>query len=122
PIVRRFAFRINAIDIPKDERRVHKEPMPLLGGLAIFISVIISSLIFLPIDRTLFSIIIGGSIIIISGIIDDMKGLSPKKKVLFQLAAGLVLIIGDVKIDFITNLFSVNNTLFYLKWFSIPIT
>lgn len=51
-----------------------------------------------------------------------MKGLSPKKKMLFQLAAGLVLIIGDVKVDFITNPFSVNNTLFYLKWFSIPIT
>lgn len=122
PIIRRLAFKIDAIDIPKDERRVHKEPMPLLGGLAIFISVIVSSLIFLPIDKTLFSIIIGGSIIIVSGIIDDMKGLSPKKKMLFQLAAGLVLIIGDVKVDFITNPFSVNNTLFYLKWFSIPIT
>lgn len=122
PLVRRLAFKINAIDIPKDERRVHKEPMPLLGGLAIFISVVITSLIFLPIDKTLLSIIIGGSIIVFSGIIDDINGLSPKKKVLFQLAAGLVLIIGDIKIDFVTNPFSVNNTLFYLKWFSIPIT
>ena len=122
PIIRRLAFKIDAIDIPKDERRVHKKPIPLLGGLAIFISVIISSLIFLPIDKTLFSIIIGGSIIIVSGVIDDMKGLSPKKKILFQLAAGLVLIIGDVKVDFVTNPFSVNDTLIYLKWFSIPIT
>ncbi len=122
PIIRRLAFKIDAIDIPKDERRVHKEPMPLLGGLAIFISVIISSLIFLPIDKTLFSVIIGGSIIVVSGVIDDMKGLSPKKKILFQLAAGLVLVIGDVKVDFVTNPFSVNDTLIYLKWFSIPIT
>ena len=37
PVVRSLAFRIGAVDIPKDERRMHKEPIPRLGGLAIFI-------------------------------------------------------------------------------------
>lgn len=122
PVIRKLAFKVGAIDIPKDERRVHKEPMPLLGGLAIFISVVVSSFVFLPKDKSLLSIILGGSIIIISGVIDDILGLSPKKKVLFQLAAGIVLIIGDVKIDFVTNPFSMQDTLFYLKWLSVPVT
>lgn len=122
PLVRKFAFKIGAIDIPKDERRVHKEPMPLLGGLAIYIAVVITTLIFLPLDKTLISILVGGTIILISGVIDDMRGLSPKLKILFQLMAGLSLIAGDVKVDFITNPFTVNNVVIYLKWLSIPIT
>lgn len=122
PLVRKLAFKIGAIDIPKDERRVHKEPMPLLGGVAIYAGVVITCLMFIPIDKTLISILVGGTIILISGIIDDMKGLSPKLKILFQLLAGLSLIIGDVKVDFVTNPFTANNTVIYLKWLSIPIT
>ncbi len=122
PLVRKFAFKVSAIDIPKDERRVHKEPMPLLGGLAIYFAVVITSLIFIPLDKTLISVLVGGTIILISGIIDDMKGLSPKLKIIFQLLAGLTLIAGDVKVDFITNPFTVNNVVIYLNWLSIPIT
>lgn len=122
PLVRKFAFRIGAIDIPKDERRIHNKPMPLLGGIAIYASVIIACLLFLPINKTLVSILIGGTIILISGIIDDLKGLSPKLKIVFQLLAGLSLILGDVKVDFVTNPFTISNSIIYLKWLSIPIT
>lgn len=122
PLVRKLAFKIGAVDVPKDNRRVHKKPMPLIGGLAIYISMVIAALIFLPLDKTVLSIILGASLIIISGIIDDTKGLSPKLKLLFQLVAGLILILGDVKVDFVTNPFSKTNVLLYLKWFSIPVT
>ncbi len=122
PIVRKLAFKVGAIDIPKDDRRVHNKPMPLMGGVAIYIAIVVSALTLLPIDKSLISIIIGGTIILISGIIDDLKGLSPKMKIVFQLSAGLVLILGDVKVDFITNPFSSQSTLLYLKWLSIPIT
>ena len=122
PLVRKFAFKIGAIDIPKDDRRVHKEPMPLIGGLAIYFAVVITCLIFLPINKTLLSILVGGTIILISGLIDDLKGLSPKLKIVFQLLAGLCLVLGDVKVDFVTNPFTINNTLIYLNWLSIPIT
>ncbi|MEW8972580.1 MAG: MraY family glycosyltransferase [Tissierellaceae bacterium] len=122
PLVRRLAIKIGALDIPKDDRRVHNKPMPLIGGLAIYIAVIVASLLFLPIDKSLTSIIVGGTIIVCSGIIDDMKGMSPKVKLIFQILAGLILIFGDVKVDFITNPFSSNNILLDLKWFSIPIT
>lgn len=122
PLVRKLAFRIGAIDIPKDDRRVHKEPMPLIGGVAIYAAVMITSLVFLPIDKTLVSILLGGTVILISGVIDDIRGLGPKAKILFQLLAGIILIIGGVKIDFITNPFSVNNELVYLNILSIPAT
>ncbi len=122
PLVKILAAKVGAIDVPKDERRIHKKPMPLMGGLAIYIGVVVSSLIFLPMERTLISILLGATLILISGIVDDIKGMSPKLKLLFQMLAGLILIVGGVKVDFVTNPFSSNYVLLYLKWFSIPIT
>lgn len=122
PLVRKLAFKIGAVDIPKDNRRVHKEPMPLIGGLAIAIGVFVGILIFMPMDKTTISILLGGMVILIGGIIDDIKDLRPKYKMLIQLAAGIILVMGDVKIDFITNPFGSGSGIIYLKWLSIPIT
>lgn len=122
PIVRRLSIKVGAVDIPKDERRVHKEPMPLMGGVAIYLAVAIVMLVFLPLNETTFSILLGGTIIVISGILDDLKELSPKAKFTFQIVAGLVLILGDVKVDFITNPFSRDSSLIHLSWLSVPIT
>lgn len=122
PLVKKLAFKIGAVDIPKDDRRIHKKPMPLMGGVAIYIGVVLSSFLFVPIDKTLIATLIGGTIILISGIIDDIKGMSPRLKVLFQLAAGICLILGDVKVDFLTNPFSSANEVVYLNYLSIPIT
>lgn len=122
PIVKRFAVKIGAVDIPKDNRRVHKTAMPLMGGLAIYISVIVGMFTFLELDKSMISIIIGATIIIISGVLDDLRDLSPKLKLLFQILSGVVLVIGGVGIDFITNPFSDNNILFNLGILSIPIT
>ena len=93
PISKKIAIKVGAIDIPKDERRIHKKPIPLLGGLAIYTATMISILIFLPMNKSLLSIIIGGTIIFISGIIDDKKNLSAKTKLIFQLLAAVVLIL-----------------------------
>lgn len=122
PLVRKLAFKVGAVDIPKDDRRVHKEPMPLIGGLAIFAAVIMVTLIFLPLEKEIISIIIGGTIIVMGGIIDDLKELKPKTKFMFQIIAGLILIFGGVKVDFITNPFTKDSSLLYLNWLSIPIT
>ena len=122
PLVRKLAFKIGAVDVPKDDRRVHKEPMPLIGGLAIFFSVVLVSIIFLPLNREMVSLLIGGTIIVISGIIDDLRELNPKAKFIFQIIAGLVIIYGGIKVDFVTNPFTRNSSLIYLHWLSIPIT
>lgn len=122
PLIRKLAFKIGAVDIPKDNRRVHKKPMPLIGGLAIAIGVFIGMLIFTPIDTTTIYIVLGGTVILIAGIIDDIRELSPRYKMLFQLLAGIILIIGGVKVDFITNPFAQGSGIIYLNWLSIPIT
>jgi UDP-GlcNAc:undecaprenyl-phosphate GlcNAc-1-phosphate transferase len=51
PLVKLFANRIGAIDVPKDGRRVHKKPIPRLGGLAIFIAFLLSIVLFADITR-----------------------------------------------------------------------
>lgn len=122
PLVRKLAFKVGAVDIPKDDRRVHKEPMPLIGGLAIFIAVVIVTLVFLPLDREIISILLGASFIVVAGIIDDLRELKPKTKFAFQIIAGLILIYGGIKVEFVTNPFAINSSLLHLSWLSIPIT
>lgn len=122
PLVKKLAIRVGAVDIPKDDRRIHKEAMPLMGGLAIFTSVVLVILIFLQIDRSTFSILLGGTVIVMGGIIDDLREMRPRTKFAFQILAGLILIAGGVKVDFVTNPFARSNTLIYLNWLSIPIT
>ena len=122
PLVRKLAFKVGAVDIPKDNRRVHKEPMPTMGGLAIYLGVMISAIIFLPMDKTLISIILGATLIVVSGMVDDVSELSAKLKIVFQIIAALILIWGGVRIDTITNPFSTNNALIDIGYYSIPIT
>lgn len=122
PLIRKLAIRVGALDIPKDNRRVHKKPIPLIGGLAIYISIVVTALLFLEVDKSLISILLGGTVIVISGIIDDIKGLSPRGKVLFQIAGAVILILGDVKIDAVTNPFGKAGTVLRLNWLSIPLT
>lgn len=124
PTVIALAHRIKAIDVPKDERRVHKKPIPLIGGLAIFYGFVISVLCFAVIDRQLMGILIGSVIMVTVGIIDDIHDLNAKIKLLFQIiAAGIVVYFG-VDIDHIANPFANWFGPVYIKlgaW-SVPLT
>jgi len=127
PIAKRIAYKVGAIDVPKDDRRVHKKPIPRMGGLAIYISTIISFLIFtyfnqLTFDKSLISVIIGATIIVITGIIDDIKPLSAKVKLVAQIIAALVLVWGGIRITFISNPLVEGYATIDLKMFSIPVT
>ncbi len=124
PTVIALANKIKAIDIPKDERRVHKKPIPLIGGLAIFYGFVISVLCFAVIDRQVMGLLMGSVIIVTVGVIDDMRDLSAKLKLLFQIIAAAIVIYFGVEIEYVANPFA--------KWFgpqyinlglwSIPIT
>ncbi|MFA5523175.1 MAG: MraY family glycosyltransferase [Tissierellales bacterium] len=122
PLAKYTAKKIGAIDVPKDDRRVHKVPIPRLGGLAIYLATIISMFIFLEdIDKSIISIMIGGTIIVITGIIDDVKPISARWKLFFQILSALVLVMGDIRIEYIGNPF-VKNSVINLGMFSIPVT
>ena len=122
PLVIKFAKKIGAMDVPKDERRVHKVAMPLMGGLAMYIAVVIGMIVFLPKDRTFIAILIGATLILISGIKDDIKGTTPKEKLVYQILAAGIAIWGGINIDFITNPFTQGPSGFDLSFISIPIT
>jgi len=123
PLVRRLAFRIGAVDVPKDNRRMHKHPIPRLGGLAIFLGFLVSVLIFAEINRELQGILIGAVIIVILGIVDDVKSLPAKLKLVVQLVAAFVAVSHGVMIEAINNpnIFS-ENPYWVLGIWSWPIT
>lgn len=101
PLVRLFAIKIKAVDQPA-ERKVHMKPMPLLGGLAIFSAVTITLRIFTDLtEGPLLWIFLGSIVIVLLGIVDDIRPLSVKVKLLFQTIAAVIVVAGGVTIDFI---------------------
>ena len=77
PVVKALAFRMGAVDVPKDARRMHDHPIPRMGGLAIFFGFILSVLIFQPLTPELRGMLLGGVVIVILGIFDDIFALPP---------------------------------------------
>lgn len=116
PAVRRLAFFAGAVDVPKDERRMHKRPIPRFGGLAIvsaffvaigfnMASVWLGISEILPIDIKLVGLLAGAAIIIGSGVMDDMWDLGAKR-IIFQLIAAIIVVGTGTRIEFVTNPFS----------------
>ena len=89
-IVKKIAVYIGALDIP-DQRKVHKAPIPRLGGLGIYAGFLLGYLLFGHQSVQMNSILIGSVIIIITGMIDDIKPIPAKYKFLGQLAAALII-------------------------------
>lgn len=116
PVAKKLAFKLGAVDVPKDARRMHKKPIARLGGISIFAGFAVA-LIFgficemigiggiIP-SRKLLGMLIGVLIIIVIGIFDDIKPLSAKFKLVFQIMAAMsVVFIGDTRISILSNPF-----------------
>ncbi|RKQ15743.1 undecaprenyl/decaprenyl-phosphate alpha-N-acetylglucosaminyl 1-phosphate transferase [Oceanobacillus bengalensis] len=101
PILIKVAKKFNITDKPNN-RKVHLNPIPTLGGLAIFVSFIIGLLILQPTEEYHLSIVIGSLIIVALGIFDDKYDLSPRVKFITQImVASLVVFWGGLQIEFI---------------------
>ena len=123
PLVKTLAYKVGAIDVPKDNRRMHKVPIPRLGGLAIFLAFLLSALIFADIDRQLQGILLGAVIIVVLGALDDVLALKALPKLIVQIIAAGVAVYHGCVIQFISNpnVFS-NASYLNLGWLSVPIT
>lgn len=122
PLARKLAYKIGAIDVPKDARRVHKEPIPRLGGVAIYLGTISTFLFFCDYSfKKTVGILFGSAIILAMGMYDDVKAVTPKVKLAAQFLAAGALIASGLQINFFTNWFHPDQ-LVYLNWFSIPVT
>ena len=76
PLVKRLAYKIGAVDVPKDKRRMHDHPIPRLGGLAIFAGCVIAILLFAETDRQLRGILLGSCLIVAVGVVDERSELA----------------------------------------------
>ena len=125
PVVKSFAYKVGAIDVPKDARRMHHKPIPRLGGLAIFAGFMVSILLFVDIrlNPQMQSILLGAVIIVVLGVVDDIMALPAKLKFVVQIAAALIPALNGVSIQALSNpnIFS-GNAYWVLDWLSIPIT
>ena len=100
PIRKWIAPRLGFMDVPTDARRMHKTAIPLIGGLGVYIAFAVSVAAFGYGEKAL-PYIIGGGIIVVCGLLDDRFSIKPKYKLLFQLAAGVVLCLFGVTVQHI---------------------
>ena len=91
PFIKALANHVGAMDIP-NARKVHSVPIPRLGGLAIYIGFLLGYMIFGESTPIMNSILIGSFIIVLTGVVDDIKPLKASHKFLGQLFATLVVV------------------------------
>lgn len=102
PTVKWIANHIGALDYP-NERKVHKKPMPLLGGLMMFLGFIFGYMFFAPQNTQMLSVLMAGFIVILTGMIDDIKPLKAREKLIGQvIAAVIVTFYGNILLNDIT--------------------
>jgi len=118
PIIRVLAFKISAIDIPRDNRRMHKKPIPRIGGLAIFLSFMTTCLLFCNIDHELMTVLCGSMLMVMLGVLDDIYSLNPWLKLIWQLGVALATVLSGITIDQI----NIGGKFVDLGIWSIPIT
>lgn len=112
PAAIKIAPKIGAMDIPKDERRMHKKPMPRFGGIAIYLGIMAALAVFALKDKGITSVMTGCTLIYMLGLIDDLKDLKPLVKLCGQIVCATVVYIMGVRIEFITNYLGPGNMAF----------
>jgi len=125
PLMRSFAFRINALDKGDKSRKMHEGAIPRLGGPAIFISFALPFVFSLSrgdwdeFHRQIVLIMAAALMVFIIGVWDDIKGASIVSRLLVEFAAAFLVYAAGIRIDFITNPFGAPLA---LGWLSLPVT
>ena len=101
PAVGGMARMLGVVDRP-DERRVNRRPIPRLGGLAIFLGIIVPSLAFLELSGEMRGILLGAAVACVVGAVDDFRGLDPIPKLAGQVIAAAIPTAFGVWIDHFT--------------------
>ena len=124
PLVRFICLKKGYVDIP-NERKIHKTPIPRLGGVAIWLCTLSTFAILVLLSRDyphgngLSGILVGGSIMFLLGFVDDIYDLSPRFKLVIQAGAALTAFLLGVRIDALYNPFGAP---IILGIFSFPLT
>lgn len=112
-LIKKLAVRFNIVDSPTEPRKLHQKHIPLLGGVAIFLSFFLVAGYEWFFTKNLFhfrlaqilSLFLGGTILMIGGYLDDRYNLKPKYQIIFPVLAALAIVAGGVTLTKITNPF-----------------
>ncbi len=130
PVTIKLAHRFNLVDVPSDNRRIHKKPMPRIGGVAIVLSMAIGFFIYylftrniesIALDRKFVGYALGAFVIALMGIIDDIFNLRARYKFIFQLVAGLIVYYFGIRITGFKIPFIYTNTINF-ELIDLPLT
>ncbi len=96
PVFRWIALKLGVVDMPDQKRKVHKKPIPYLGGMAFYIAFLVACIFiewFYPhfFDERLTIIAITGTLIVLMGLLDDLISIPAKWKLIFELSLGILL-------------------------------
>ncbi len=119
PAVGGMARLLGAVDRP-DSRRLNRRPIPRLGGLAIFLGIIVPALAFLDLSTETRGVLLGAAVATVVGAIDDFRGLSPPTKLAGQVVAAAIPAAFGVWIDHIT--FPFLGVLDVPAWIGVPVS
>lgn len=118
PKIRTFAINAEIFDKP-DERKNHKEPIPQLGGVAIYLAFLITTLIYVPLTTPIITLLLGASMIVCLGIIDDIFIARAWAKLLGQILIAAITFKSGIRIDSFTI---PTGNVMILDWLSLPLT
>ncbi len=113
-VVRKLAIKVNVVDSPDDNLKKHASPVPLWGGLAVFLAfwaVVFWLIFFTDInhkhlsDASLIGIFLGSTILVVVGLIDDKYKISPLSRLGATAVAAFCVIAGGTELTAITNPF-----------------
>lgn len=123
PVVKVLAQKVGAIDVPKDNRRMHNHPIPRMGGLAIFFGFIVSALFFVKMTAQIRGMLLGAVIIVVLGIFDDIYSLKASFKFVVQIVAAFIAVFSGNIIQTISNPNVFSQNLYWdLGWLAYPVT
>ena len=125
PLVGRLAGRFGIVDRPKLPRKLHVRPVPLLGGVVVFLALLVAVSVavgfgWLPGEyiktKYLWGLLLAGGLLVLGGSLDDRFDLKPSRQVIWPVLAALVIIVSGIGIKYITNPFGGQIHLDSLSW------
>jgi len=112
-LIKKVAIKLNIVDRPYLRRKIHKNNIPLLGGVGLFLGFFVTLFYYsfftdqmfggYMLPKHIIGIIVAGFLLIIGGVLDDKFNLSPLKQIIWPVFACLVIIASGIGIDFISN-------------------
>ncbi len=98
---RRLAISLNVLDIPDHQRKVHKNPIPLFGGMGIYFGIVVAFFFFSESFRVVIPIFAGATVIFYMGAFDDIKGFSARLRLIIQILVSAFIVLSGIHISFL---------------------